>query len=33
MGDARKCIVRFRDGAGVQHVAEITAESLYEAVR
>src|SRR5690242_6803620 len=33
MGDARKCIVRFRDGAGAQHVAEITAESLYEAVR
>lgn len=31
MGNARKCIVSFRDSEGVDHVAEVTAESLYEA--
>jgi hypothetical protein len=27
----RKCVVSFRDGDGVEHVAEVTAESLYKA--
>ena len=31
MGQPRKCLVSFRDGEGVEHVAEVTAESLYEA--
>jgi hypothetical protein len=31
MGQPRKCIVSFRDRDGVEHVAEVTAESLYEA--
>jgi hypothetical protein len=31
MGQPRKCLVRFRDRAGVEHVAAVTAESLYEA--
>jgi hypothetical protein len=31
MGQPRKCIVSFRDGEGVEHLAEVTAESLYEA--
>lgn len=31
MGQPRKCVVSFRDGEGVEHVAEVTAESLYEA--
>jgi hypothetical protein len=31
MGHGRKCIVSFRDGEGVEHVAEVTAGSLYEA--
>jgi hypothetical protein len=31
MGQPRKCLVTFRDRQGVEHVAEITAESLYEA--
>jgi hypothetical protein len=31
MGQSRRCLVSFRDGQGVEHVAEITAESLYEA--
>ena len=31
VGQPRKCIVSFRDGEGVERVAEVTAESLYEA--
>ena len=31
MGQARRCVVSFRDGEGVEHVAEVTAASLYEA--
>ena len=31
MGQPRKCAVSFRDGEGVEHLAEVTAESLYEA--
>ncbi len=31
MGQPRKCLVTFRDRHGVEHVAEVTAESLYEA--
>jgi hypothetical protein len=31
MGQPRKCVVSFRDGEGVEHVAEVTVESLYEA--
>ena len=31
MGQPRKCLVTFRDRQGVEHVAEVTAESLYEA--
>jgi hypothetical protein len=31
MGHGRKCIVSFRDSDGVEHVTEVTAESLYEA--
>jgi len=31
VGQPRKCLVSFRDGEGVEHVAEVTAESLYEA--
>lgn len=27
----RKCVVSFRDSEGVEHVAEVAAESLYEA--
>jgi hypothetical protein len=31
VSDPRKCIVTFRDGEGVEHAAELTASSLYEA--
>jgi len=31
MGQPRKCLVSFRDREGVEHVASVTAESLYEA--
>jgi hypothetical protein len=31
MGESRQCCVSFRDGEGVEHVAEVTAASLYEA--
>lgn len=31
MGHGRKCIVSFRDSDGVEHLTEVTAESLYEA--
>jgi hypothetical protein len=31
MGNSRRCLVSFRDEDGVEHVAEVTAESLYEA--
>jgi hypothetical protein len=31
MGNSRRCLVSFRDGEGVEHVVEVTAESLYEA--
>jgi hypothetical protein len=31
VGEQRKCVVSFRDHEGVQHVAEVTAESLFEA--
>jgi hypothetical protein len=31
VGQPRKCVVSFRDGEGVEHVAELTAASLYEA--
>jgi hypothetical protein len=31
MGQPRKCLVTFRDRNGVEHVAEVTAETLYEA--
>jgi hypothetical protein len=31
MGQSRRCMVSFRDAQGVEHVAEVTAESLYEA--
>jgi hypothetical protein len=31
VGEPRRCIVSFRDGEGVEHVAEVTAGSLYEA--
>jgi hypothetical protein len=31
MGQARKCLVSIRDGEGIEHIAEVTAESLYEA--
>ncbi|SRR5579883_1534685 len=31
MGQPRRCMVSFRDGQGVEHVIEVTAESLYEA--
>ena len=31
MGRPKKCLVSFRDTAGVEHVAEVVAESLYEA--
>jgi hypothetical protein len=31
MGQPRRCLVSFRDHYGVEHVAEVTAESLYEA--
>lgn len=31
MGTPRRCLVSFRDREGVEHVAEVTAESLYEA--
>jgi hypothetical protein len=31
MGQPRKCLVSFRDREGVDHVAAVTAESLYEA--
>ena len=31
MGQSRKCLVSFRDTHGVEHIAEVTAESLSEA--
>jgi hypothetical protein len=31
MGQSRRCLVSFRDGESVEHIAEVTAESLYEA--
>jgi hypothetical protein len=31
VGEQRKCVVSFRDTEGVEHVAEVTAESLFEA--
>jgi hypothetical protein len=31
MGSSKKCLVSFRDAAGVEHVAEVLAESVYEA--
>jgi len=31
MANGRKCVVSFRDREGVEHLAEVTAESLYEA--
>jgi hypothetical protein len=31
MGQPRQCVVSFRDGEGVEHVAKVTAASLYEA--
>jgi hypothetical protein len=31
VGEPRRCVVSFRDGEGVEHVAEVTAASLYEA--
>jgi len=31
MGHSQRCVVSFRDTEGVEHVAEVTAESLFEA--
>jgi hypothetical protein len=31
MGEQRRCVITFRDGDGIEHSVEITAESLYEA--
>lgn len=31
VGERRMCVVSFRDREGVEHVAEVTAESLFEA--
>ncbi len=31
MGHPRTCLVTFRDTHGVEHIAEVTAESLFEA--
>ena len=31
MGQRRKCLVSFRDRQGVEHLATVAAESLYEA--
>src|SRR5437868_3634440 len=31
MANVRKCIVKFRDGDGVEHEVEVVASSLYEA--
>jgi hypothetical protein len=31
MGSSKKCRVSFRDTSGVEHVAEVVAESVYEA--
>jgi hypothetical protein len=31
MGQPRRCVISFRDGEGVEHVAEVIAASLYEA--
>jgi len=31
VGQPRRCVVSFRDDDGVEHVAEVTAGSLYEA--
>jgi hypothetical protein len=31
MGSSKKCRVSFKDSDGVEHVAEVVAESLYEA--
>jgi len=31
MGSSKRCLVSFRDESGVEHVAEVVAESVYEA--
>jgi hypothetical protein len=31
MGEARKCIVKLRDGEGVEHAVQVNARSVYEA--
>lgn len=31
IGEPRRCLVSFRDGEGVEHLAEVTATSLFEA--
>jgi hypothetical protein len=31
MGEPRRCLVSFRDHDGVEHIAEVTAASLFEA--
>ncbi len=31
MAEARKCVVKLRDAEGVEHAAQVIAESLYEA--
>jgi hypothetical protein len=31
VGQSRQCVVSLRDGEGVEHVAEVSAASLYEA--
>jgi len=31
MAEARKCVVKLRDAEGVEHAAQVNAESLYEA--
>ena len=31
MGRSKKCLVSFRDTSGVEHVAEVVVESVYEA--
>jgi hypothetical protein len=31
MGESKRCVVTFRVGEGVEHIAEVVAASLYEA--
>jgi hypothetical protein len=31
MAEARKCVVKLRDAEGVEHAAQVSAESVYEA--